>query len=152
MLILEGENMYNYNLRADYYNYENNNYNNPTYTENVNPNKVYDPYQGFIRGNMFKNLYNSYKLKEPVDIQAVTDKDQLLILIDALNFAQIDISLYLTIYPEDKDMLNLFNQYRMQKNAVIGKYEQLYGPLTIDSDALERNPWAWNKNPWPWEN
>ena len=61
--------MYNdYNLRNDYYNYLKNNYNQPTFTENGNPNKLYDPYQGFIRGNMFKNLYNDYKLKNPVEI------------------------------------------------------------------------------------
>ena len=43
----------NHDLRSEYYNYVNNNYNQPTFTENANPSKLYDPYQGFIRGNMF---------------------------------------------------------------------------------------------------
>ena len=48
------------NLRLDKYNYVNNNYNQPLYTENVSSINLYDPYQGFIRGNMFPNLYNGY--------------------------------------------------------------------------------------------
>ena len=49
------------NMTKDYYNYVNNNYNQPSYNsqnENVN---LYNPYQGYIRGNMFPNLYNTYK-------------------------------------------------------------------------------------------
>lgn len=143
--------MYNdYNLRNDYYNYVNNNYNQPTFTENANPNKLYDPYQGFIRGNMFKSLYNDYKLKNPVEIEAVTDKEQLLLMIDALSFAMTDIALYLTIYPNDKDMLELRNQYNKQEMAVRQQYENMYGPLTTSSDVLSKG-WTWNSSPWPWE-
>ena len=83
----------NHDLRSEYYNYVNNNYNQPTFTENANPSKLYDPYQGFIRGNMFKSLYNDYKLKNPVELQAMTDKEQLLLMLDALGFAMVDISL-----------------------------------------------------------
>lgn len=142
----------NYNLRNDYYNYKNNNYNQPTYTENANPNNLYDPYQGFIRGNMFKNLYNTYKLNNPVNIMPANDKEQLLLMLDAICFAKADLSLYLTIYPEDKDMLELFNQYRIQENSLRDQYEKMYGSLTLNSEALNKYPWEFNNGPWPWEN
>ena len=58
--------MYNYNNINDYYNYKNNNYNKPIYTEDANSKKLYDPYNGFIKGNMFPNLYNSYKMEKPI--------------------------------------------------------------------------------------
>ena len=140
----------NANLRSEYYNYNNNNYNQPTFTENANPSKLYDPYQGFIRGNMFKSLYNDYKLTKPVELQAMTDKEQLLLMIDALSFAMVDIGLYLTIYPNDRDMSELYNQYREQENALTEQYENMFGPLTMNSDALNKG-WTWNKSPWPWE-
>ena len=140
----------NHDLRSEYYNYVNNNYNQPTFTENANPSKLYDPYQGFIRGNMFKSLYNDYKLKNPVQLQAMTDKEQLLLMIDALSFAMVDISLYLTIYPNDRDMTELYNQYRQQEKAVCDQYEKMYGPLTTDSEVLSKG-WTWNSSPWPWE-
>ena len=54
------QNFYDFDERMDKYNYVNNNYNQPMWTENANSSKLYDPYQGFIRGNMFPNLYNSY--------------------------------------------------------------------------------------------
>ena len=140
----------NHDLRSEYYNYVNNNYNQPTFTENANPSKLYDPYQGFIRGNMFKSLYNDYKLKNPVELQAMTDKEQLLLMLDALSFAMVDISLYLTIYPNDKDMTELYNQYRQQEKAICNQYENMYGPLTTDSEVLSKG-WTWNSSPWPWE-
>ena len=140
----------NHDLRSEYYNYVNNNYNQPTFTENANPSKLYDPYQGFIRGNMFKSLYNDYKLKNPVELQAMTDKEQLLLMLDALGFAMVDISLYLTIYPNDRDMTELYNQYRRQEKAVCDQYEKMYGPLTTDSEVLSKG-WTWNSSPWPWE-
>ena len=140
----------NHDLRSEYYNYVNNNYNQPTFTENANPSKLYDPYQGFIRGNMFKSLYNDYKLKNPVELQAMTDKEQLLLMLDALGFAMVDISLYLTIYPNDRDMTELYNQYRQQEKAVCDQYEKMYGPLTTDSEVLSKG-WTWNSSPWPWE-
>lgn len=143
--------MYNYDLRQDYYNYNNNNYNKPTYTENANPNSVYDPYTGFIRGNMFKNLYNSYKITNPIEIKPTSDREQLLTVLDAFDFATIDINLYLDIYPNDKDMLALFNQYRIEKNKLRSEYENLFGPLLTDSDA-NMTEWAWDNKPWPWEN
>ena len=140
----------NHDLRSEYYNYVNNNYNQPTFTENANPSKLYDPYQGFIRGNMFKSLYNDYKLKNPVELQAMTDKEQLLLMLDALGFAMVDISLYLTIYPNDRDMTELYNQYRQQEKAVCDQYEKMYGPLTTDCEVLSKG-WTWNSSPWPWE-
>lgn len=144
--------MYNYDLRQNYYNYDNDNYNKPLYTEDANPNSLYDPYAGFIRGNMFKNLYDPYKTSKPIEIQATTDRDQMLAMLDAFDFATIDINLYLDIYPDDQDMIELFNQYRMERNKLCEEYENLFGPILTSSNANMAYPWAWDNNPWPWEN
>lgn len=137
--------------RQDYYNYVNNNYNQPLYTEDMNAKKLFDPYQGFIRGNLFPNLYNDYKIKA-ADITPLNDQAKLLTMVDALNFAAHDIALYLDIYPEDKDMLQKFNEYRKQANEATSRYEELYGPIKLSSDATNKYPWSWNASPWPWEN
>ena len=94
---------YNYRNNLDYYNYTNNNYNKPMYTKDENPKSLYDPYNGFIRGNMFPNLYNSYKLSKPLDITPNNEKEALLLFVDSIGFAAHDISLYLDIYSDDKD-------------------------------------------------
>ena len=144
--------MYNYNLRNDYYNYENNNYNKPMYTEDANEKSVYDPYAGFIRGNMFKNLYNIYKVSSPVNLKAGSEKERMRVMLDAFDFALIDINLYLDVYPNDKDMINLFNEYKIQANKIKDEYESMYGPICLDSNQNMTYPWAWDNEPWPWEN
>lgn len=142
--------MYNQDFRQEYYNYVNNNYNQPLYTENSNPNKLYDPYQGFIRGNLYQSLYNGYKVN-PFELRPANEQAKMLTQLDSLCFAARDINLYLDVYPEDKDMIQLFNQYRKQGEIVLEEYQKKYGPIFLNSDANNTYPFAWIDSPWPWE-
>lgn len=121
-------------------------------TNNYQSNNLYDPYNGFIRGNMFETLYDPYKIKEPYEIRPMNEQAELLTYIDALCFATIDLSLYLDVYPDDKKAIDLFNQYRTQKNELTEQYESKFGPLLLSSNSLNSYPWAWDDRPWPWEN
>ena len=143
--------MNTYNMTKDYYNYANNNYNQPLYDQNIQDKQIYDPYNGFIRGNMFPELYNSYKLNKPLEITPMNEQAELLTYVDALTFAMIDLNLYLDVYPNDRGALELFNQYRMQADEYTKKYESKYGPLELTSNSLNTFPWAWDNSPWPWE-
>lgn len=143
--------MNQYPNTLDYYNYVNNNYNKPTFTEDVNASKLYDPYQGFIRGNMFPNLYNGYKTNGPINLTPKSEQEEMLMYLDSLAFAAHDINLYLDIYPKDKDMIEAFINYRKQADQVMKKYEEMYGPLMVNSEANTVYPWAWDNKPWPWE-
>lgn len=139
-----------YYNKTDYYNYVNNNYNQPVYSQEPKP-TLYDPYQGFIRGNMFPSLFNGYKLNKPLDIDPLNEQARLLTYIDLYNFAMTDLNLFLDIYPNDKKMIELFSQYRAEYNRVVNEYESKYGPLTINCDASANYPWMWDNRPWPWE-
>lgn len=141
-----------YNQTQDYYNYVNNTYNQPLYNQKANaPKKIYDPYNGFIRGNMFPELYNGYKLNKPLEITPLNEQADMLTYIDSLCFAMIDINLYLDLYPSDTKMIELFNSYQKEKEEITREYESKYGPLTINSNSLNKTPWAWDNGPWPWE-
>ena len=143
--------MKNYNPTQDYYNYVNNTYNQPSYNQMPNNTNLYNPYNGFIRGNMFPELYNTYKVNQPFEIKAMNEQADLLTYIDALGFATIDLNLYLDNFPDDKNALDLFNQYKDMKEEYMKEYERKYGPLTLSSDSLNTLPWAWKQGPWPWE-
>ena len=143
--------MNQYPNSLDYYNYVNNNYNKPNFTEDVNASKLYDPYQGFIRGNIFPNLYNGYKLNNPINLTPKSEQEEMLMYLDSLAFAAHDINLYLDIYPKDKDMIEAFSNYRKQADQVMKKYEEMYGPLMVNSEANTVYPWGWDNKPWPWE-
>ena len=119
---------------------------------NLEQNSLYEPYNGFIRGNMYKKLFDPYKIKEPYEIRPMNEQAELLTYIDALCFATIDLSLYLDVYPNDKTAIDLFNQYRIQKKDLTEQYENKFGPLLLSSDSLNSYPWAWDDRPWPWEN
>lgn len=138
------------NFRLDKYNYVNNNYNQPLYTENVSSMNLYDPYQGFIRGNMFPNLYNGYTDKN-LDINPASEQARMLTTLSALDFAAHDINLYLDLYPDDRDMLDLFNKYKNEANKIREQYEEKYGPILVDSKKTSEYPWNWKNSPWPWE-
>ena len=119
--------------------------------KNVQNIDLYEPYEGLIRGNMFKNLYAPYKLKQPYEIKPMNQQAEMLTYIDALCFACVDLSLYLDTHPNDKESIEKFNKYRSEKEDLVRRYENQFGPLTLDSDSFNTYPWVWNDRPWPWE-
>ena len=129
---------------------DNMNFNISNYKQNPNKNNMYDVYNGFIRGNMFPDLYNTYKISKPFDIKPMNEQAELLTYIDAYCFAAHELNLYLDNNPNDRDMIRLFNEYTNEANTAISEYEQKYGPLFVDGSKTY--PWAWNESPWPWEN
>lgn len=139
------------NMYRDYYNYQNNNYNLPSYNQDKNYVKLYEPYQGLIRGNMFPELYNTYKSNVPIEIIPENEQATLLTNIDSLEFALTDLALYLDIYPDNEFMLKQFNNIRVGMNELIYEYQKKYGPLCLNNDALNKYPYTWIKSPWPWE-
>ena len=123
----------------------------PNVQKNVQKSNLYDPYEGLIRGNMFKNLYDPYKLRQPYEIKPMNQQAEMLTYIDALCFACVDLSLYLDTHPNDKQAIETFNKYRSEKETLVKRYESQFGPLTLDSESLNSYPWSWNDRPWPWE-
>lgn len=108
------------------------------------------PYEGFIRGNLFNNLYDQYKNYRPARLAPNNEQAELLLNVSQLSFAAHDIRLYLDVHPNDTGMINLFNQYQQQANEAIRIYEQKYGPI-LQSSLSEANAFSWEAYAWPWE-
>ena len=124
-------------------------YNPNNYKEEKN--SLYEPYQGFIRGNLYKDLYDPYKVNGPYEIKPMNEQAELLTYIDALCFACTDLNLYLDVYPDNKEIINLYNRYNEEKKNLMKQYEAKFGPLVLDSESLNSYPWSWDDRPWPWE-
>lgn len=72
--------------------------------------------------------------------------------IQKYEFMQEDLNLYLDTHPGDRHALAEFNRYTHCLAPLIHHYEQLYGPLYIDSRTTPvQYPWRWVEEPWPWE-
>ena len=125
-------------------------FNMANYNGDTTSDKLFDIYDGFIRGNMFPELYNQYKISKPFDIKPMNEQAELLTKIDAYCFATDELNLYLDTHPNDRNMINLFRELAEVSNRAVTEYENKYGPLLVDSSSTY--PWAWNKSPWPWEN
>ena len=136
-------NFYNYQDNLDTYKYKPN---------NSAINDLVTPYEGFIRGNMFKSLYEPYKNITPYQIRPMNKQAEMLTSIDALTFALLDMNLYLDIYPKDTEVINLYTHYNTQNKQLKEEYENMYGPLTTSSSATSKTPWSWDDKPWPWDN
>ena len=145
--------MNNYVNYPKNYNFQTNMMQNKMYHMNdCNSNNLFNPYEGFIRGNMFPNLYDPYKNQKPFPIQPANEQAEMLTNLDALGFAMIDLNLYLDVNPDDRSAIDLYNQYRNQKEKLMNEYQSKYGPILLSSQALNTYPWAWDNRPWPWEN
>ena len=130
----------------------NNNFNKCNYVQQVKPHDLYDAYAGFIRGNMYPDLYNQYKIPRPFEIEPMNEQAQMLTYVDAYCFGAHDINLYLDTHPNDRAMIELYNQYCNEYKNALEQYEKRFGPITVYSEATFACPWSWNNSPWPWEN
>ncbi len=115
----------------------------------LNTDRFYSAHEGFIRGNLFKDLYDPYKNYHVKDIIPNNEKDSIILKIYELDFAINDLNLYLDIYSNDEEAFSLFKKYVEEYKKYCEVYEKNYGPLKlIDCDASLYN---WNKEPFPWE-
>ncbi len=108
-------------------------------------------YTGYMRGNMFSNIYNQYRDYKPMMINPSNEKEQFLLDLNQVQFAMHDINLYLDNFPNDNMMIKEFNKNRELYLQLLEEYENRYGAINISSNILNNNPWQWNNEPWPWE-
>ena len=112
---------------------------------------LFNTYEGYTHGNMFRNLYTPYKNYQPSRININSEKEEMLTNIGEYSFAMHELNLYLDIYPNDQNALNLFNKYQKQANELIMNYERKYGPINVFSNTLNNVPFNWSIAKWPWE-
>ena len=75
-------------------------------------------------------------------------REKMLKEIKSLQFAIIELGLYLDTHPEDERALCLHRKYARESKELKDKYQKVYGPLTVNFPC---NKWRWIEEPWPWE-
>nr|WP_243159259.1 spore coat protein CotJB [Clostridium sp. cel8] len=97
-----------------------------------------------------KNNKNNSDMKCKKDGKKESQKT-LLQNIRQLEFASLDLNLYLDNFPDNKEALTAFNNCYKELNSSIKKYEKYYGPLLNFGFSQGNYPWNWINSPWPWE-
>lgn len=143
-----------YEIPSNWYNEFNTTFN-PTdiYKSNTTSTipELSNPKTALDRGNLFNNLYDPYKNYQYRRLNPSNKKEELLYSALSYLFTLQELDLYLDIYPNNQNMINLYNNYLSEYNKYLLEYEKNYGPISLDSPYLKGNSWLWLKSPWPWE-
>lgn len=127
------------------------NFNNPTkyYEYSKRDDNLLNSKEGFLKGNMWGNLYDGYKNYKPVNLKPTNEREMLLYKIMEIDFAVNDLNLYLDIHPEDRSIYEKFKMYVNECLRLKDEYAKKYGPLSLDMDMSDS--YTWLNNPWPWD-
>ena len=125
-------------------------FNDTFYSNNMTANQWATINLALDRGNLFNNLYEPYKNYKYNNLTATNKREELLLNVLRYDFVLTELNLYLDIYPKDRNMINLYNQYLEEKKRACFEYTKNFGPLTLD-DQSNNNSWSWLQSPWPWE-
>ena len=91
--------------------------------------------EGFKRGNIFTNIYWPYK-KQTYNFVPKNERQKLLLEIMKNGFYAHELNLYLDNFPNDKERINLYNQYDKKTSDLIKEYNNKFEPLTLTGNEL----------------
>lgn len=115
----------------------------------INRNKFVNPKEGFQRGNMMNDEYLPYKNYNAIPLIPKNDREQKLYKVMEIDFALVDLNLYLDMHPNDIEAYRLFQKYVEEEKKAKKEYTENYGPIVVTN--AKYNNYEWPKNPWPWD-
>ncbi|WP_404332749.1 spore coat protein CotJB [Mesobacillus maritimus] len=71
--------------------------------------------------------------------------------IQAVDFAILELNLYLDTHPQDQAAMQQFNQYTQYSKKLKSEFEARYGPLQHFGNSYTDANWSWGSAPWPWQ-
>ncbi|RWZ60236.1 spore coat protein CotJB [Halobacillus fulvus] len=80
--------------------------------------------------------YNRYELMEKIQM---------------VDFALVELTLYLDTHPNDQQAIQQFNQLAVESKEYKALYEKQFGPLRQFGASFSGYPWNWIDSPWPWQ-
>ena len=90
---------------------------------------LFSPEHGYNLGNMFQDLYDTYKNYKIEPLRASDAQEKAYLELSRIAFAMHEMNLYLDVHPNDRTILQLFNDYRKMLIQLEKEYEKMYGPL-----------------------
>ena len=109
-----------------------------------NPPK-YGASEAVIRGTLFPGLDLPFMGRVNNKELPVTPLTEL----QTLAFVIQELALYLDTHRDDKEAVEMYQQYQRLYNDGVKKYEKMCGPLNHLS--VSQGEYRWLDDPWPWE-
>ncbi|SFA55258.1 spore coat protein JB [Parageobacillus thermantarcticus] len=76
---------------------------------------------------------------------------ELLEQLQTVDFALVELTLYLDTHPTDYQAIQQFNQLAQRRKQLKKQFESAYGPLQQFGNSYSNYPWNWDDAPWPWQ-
>ena len=112
---------------------------------------LYGSYEGFIKGNLFSDLYDGYKNYAPYHISINSEQEEAMVNLSQLQFAMHELNLYLDVFPDDSEAIKRFIKYKKSYVEMLNDYENKYGSLEVCDLNSNNLPFNWESNKFPWE-
>lgn len=84
-------------------------------------------------------------------MQCQSDREQLLLEIQQVDFLLVDLQLYLDNHPDCAAALKDFNSFSAISGELKERFHCHYGPIINFGYQDSEYPWQWIDEPWPWE-
>ena len=78
-------------------------------------------------------------------------KDKMMCEIQRLQFAAVELNLYLDNFPNNKEAREDYENISKKLDKLINQYEYEYGTIRNFGSAYVEDPSSWVNQPWPWE-
>ena len=78
------------------------------------------------------------------------EKEALLHQIMQVDFACIDLHLFLNTHPHQTEAISLLGRFGGEAKRLTQEYEQRFGPLSYATAASNSRHFDWINSPWPW--
>ncbi len=88
--------------------------------------------------------------RTPCNPDGMTNCEKLLEQIRAVDFALVEVVLYLDAYPDCHEALDTYHKLIARRRGLYGQYEASCGPLTAMGNQSTTS-WDWIDKPFPWE-
>ena len=106
----------------------------------------YEARKGIIRGTLFPGLDLPFMGLVNKNELPVTPKTEL----QVLGFAIQELALYLDTHRDDREALELYQQYQQMYHNCNKQYAEDIGPMNHRSPASGKQ-YRWLDDPWPWD-
>ena len=78
-------------------------------------------------------------------------RENLLRKVQMYAFVAHECVLYLDCHPQNRKALAKHAEAVKELNQAVAEYENMYGPLCVDSIDNNENTFSWVEDKWPWE-
>ena len=106
----------------------------------------YEAGKGIIRGTLFPGLDLPFLGMVNTEELPDTPKTEL----QVLSFAIQELALYLDTHRDDREALELYQQYQQMYHSCMMHYTERTGPMNHKSPTSGPQ-YRWLDDPWPWE-